>query len=187
MLVCIFVCAFGTRDRGCSVHPVFPAPSDFWATNEDANLGRITSRECETVSTVIASEAKQSMRRRKERMDCFASLAMTWRGRSALNTPHASITISLARTQSPLSSQIEHSSLATPRRTAVEIATCPRQCADALRSNFCRHAKRMVNPQVNVFTSARRRLQTVLQGRVRVLFHNDTSPCRCNRFASEPA
>jgi len=27
MLVCVFVCAFGTRDRGCSEHPVFPAPS----------------------------------------------------------------------------------------------------------------------------------------------------------------
>src|ERR1051325_4058294 len=27
MLVCIFVCANRTRDRGCSVHPVFPAPS----------------------------------------------------------------------------------------------------------------------------------------------------------------
>jgi hypothetical protein len=24
-----FSCAFGTRDRGCSAHPVFPAPSDF--------------------------------------------------------------------------------------------------------------------------------------------------------------
>jgi hypothetical protein len=29
-------------------------------------------------SAVIASEAKQSMSRHKERMDCFASLAMTW-------------------------------------------------------------------------------------------------------------
>src|SRR5438445_11810913 len=45
----------------------------------DANLGRITPRECETVSTVIASEAKQSMSRHKERMDCFAALAMTRR------------------------------------------------------------------------------------------------------------
>src|SRR6185436_15154811 len=33
----------------------------------------------------------------------------------------------------------------------------------------------------------RRRLQTVLQGRVRVRFHNDTSPRRCDRFAMEPA
>src|SRR5437764_5265323 len=28
MLVCSFVCANRTRDRGCSKHPVFPAPSD---------------------------------------------------------------------------------------------------------------------------------------------------------------
>src|SRR6185295_2312910 len=27
MLVCHFVCANRTRDRGCSKHPVFPAPS----------------------------------------------------------------------------------------------------------------------------------------------------------------
>src|SRR3954452_24301278 len=27
MLVCPFVCANRTRDRGCSKHPVFPAPS----------------------------------------------------------------------------------------------------------------------------------------------------------------
>ena len=29
MLVCVFLCAICTRDRGCSVHPVFPAPSVF--------------------------------------------------------------------------------------------------------------------------------------------------------------
>ena len=29
MLVCAFVCAYCTRDRGCSAHPVFPAPSVF--------------------------------------------------------------------------------------------------------------------------------------------------------------
>ena len=29
MIACIFFCANRTRDRGCSVHPVFPAPSDF--------------------------------------------------------------------------------------------------------------------------------------------------------------
>jgi hypothetical protein len=35
---------------------------------------------------------------------------------------------------------------ATHRSTAVELATCPRQCAVALQSNFCRHTHRMVNP-----------------------------------------
>jgi hypothetical protein len=29
MLVCSFVCANRTRDRGCSKHPVFPVPSIF--------------------------------------------------------------------------------------------------------------------------------------------------------------
>src|SRR5438270_8578243 len=40
MLVCTSACANRTRDRGCSVHPVFPAPSDFERANQDANLGR---------------------------------------------------------------------------------------------------------------------------------------------------
>jgi hypothetical protein len=39
MLVCSFVCANRTRDRGCSKHPVFPAPSISKRANEDANLG----------------------------------------------------------------------------------------------------------------------------------------------------
>jgi hypothetical protein len=39
MLVGVFVCAICSRDRGCSVHPAFPAPSDqegkavFWQTS----------------------------------------------------------------------------------------------------------------------------------------------------------
>ncbi|WP_212034187.1 hypothetical protein, partial [Bradyrhizobium sp. JYMT SZCCT0428] len=46
-----------------------------------AKLGRNASRECESMSAVIASEAKQSMAPRKERMDCFVAslLAMTER------------------------------------------------------------------------------------------------------------
>ena len=50
MLVCIFVCANRTRDRGCSKHPVFPVPSDKEGANEHANLGRSAPRECETIS-----------------------------------------------------------------------------------------------------------------------------------------
>ena len=30
MLVCTFLCALRTRDRGCSAHPVFPAPFISW-------------------------------------------------------------------------------------------------------------------------------------------------------------
>ena len=61
MLVCAIFCASCTRDRGCGAHPVFPAPSIQWEGKGDANLGRSAPRERETVSTVIASEAKQSI------------------------------------------------------------------------------------------------------------------------------
>ncbi|MEH2522309.1 hypothetical protein V1288_000218 [Bradyrhizobium sp. AZCC 2176] len=47
MLVCSFVCANRTRDRGCSKHPVFPAPSISKRANEDAHLGRDAPRERE--------------------------------------------------------------------------------------------------------------------------------------------
>jgi hypothetical protein len=41
MLVCAFLVRSCTRDRGCSVHPVFPAPSDFREGGKlRANLGR---------------------------------------------------------------------------------------------------------------------------------------------------
>src|SRR2546423_10137473 len=56
MLVCIFVCANRTRDRGCSKHPVFPAPSISTRANEDANLGRSVPREGETTSTSLRAQ-----------------------------------------------------------------------------------------------------------------------------------
>jgi len=57
MLVCILFCANRTRDRGCSEHPVFPAPSHFEGEDFPANLGRIVPREYEAVFAVIASGA----------------------------------------------------------------------------------------------------------------------------------
>src|SRR4051812_30266044 len=50
MLVCVFLNAFCTRDRGCSAHPAFPAPSCFLGVKIDAKLGRISPRECEVIS-----------------------------------------------------------------------------------------------------------------------------------------
>jgi hypothetical protein len=48
MLVCAFLCTHCTRDRGCSVHPAFPAPSVFGRRGQvHASLGRYASRECE--------------------------------------------------------------------------------------------------------------------------------------------
>jgi hypothetical protein len=51
MLVCVFYVYPCTRDRGCSAHPVFPAPSPFLGANEFAKLGRSVSRECGGIST----------------------------------------------------------------------------------------------------------------------------------------
>jgi hypothetical protein len=63
---------------------------------EMQNFGQIMPRDRETVSSVIASEAKQSIVPQQERMDCFAEpvigrrfaptrwLAMTWRERASL-------------------------------------------------------------------------------------------------------
>src|SRR5437588_9305603 len=43
-----------TRDRGCSAHPAFPAPSDFRRSRKLlANLGRNVPRECEHTSIVV--------------------------------------------------------------------------------------------------------------------------------------
>src|ERR1700738_3879362 len=45
MLVCVFFAQFCTRDRGCSAHPAFPAPSDFKARKFTQNLGRIAPQD----------------------------------------------------------------------------------------------------------------------------------------------
>jgi hypothetical protein len=50
MLVCAFLCTHCTRDRGCSVHPAFPAPSVFGRRGQvQASLGRYASREREVI------------------------------------------------------------------------------------------------------------------------------------------
>src|SRR5207247_3413326 len=56
MLVCAFFVRNCTRDRGCSAHPVFPAPSFSMRANEDANLGQFMSRDSEIMSAVVAVE-----------------------------------------------------------------------------------------------------------------------------------
>src|ERR1700675_955140 len=49
MLVCAFLCAYCTRDRGCSAPPAFPAPSDFRWCDVLENLARIGRRDREAV------------------------------------------------------------------------------------------------------------------------------------------
>jgi hypothetical protein len=43
-----FVCCFCTRDRGCGVHPVFPAPSSFLRANELQNSGESRRENAES-------------------------------------------------------------------------------------------------------------------------------------------
>jgi hypothetical protein len=67
MLVCVFLCALCTRDRGCSVHPAFPAPS-FPGGQRSCKTPGASRREnaamCLNWSAVIARSAatKQSIR-----------------------------------------------------------------------------------------------------------------------------
>src|SRR2546430_3860128 len=55
MLVCVYYCAFGTRDRGCSRHPAFPAPSVWRGPTNLQNLGR--NRAARTRTLVIPGRA----------------------------------------------------------------------------------------------------------------------------------
>ena len=82
MLVCVSSHNLCTRDRGCSAHPAFPAPS--------VSLGRkfsLTTRALRAAGmrrcVWLSLRAQRSNPpRRAESMDCFAALAMTWIGRA---------------------------------------------------------------------------------------------------------
>src|SRR5580698_7484968 len=88
MLVCAFFQSIKcTRDRGCSAHPVFPAPSHegrvrplFGGRDRICKPRAKACRENEKVClTVIArSEATKQSSLREASLDCFASLAMTF-------------------------------------------------------------------------------------------------------------
>ena len=63
MLVCSLLGTNRTRDRGCSAHPVFPAPSIEEGGKFPANLGRDAPRDRETISASSrTSEARSQMR-----------------------------------------------------------------------------------------------------------------------------
>src|SRR5439155_12540412 len=57
MLVCSFVCANRTRDRGCSKHPVFPAPSDFEEGKQRCKPRAQCAARSRTYIHVTASES----------------------------------------------------------------------------------------------------------------------------------
>ena len=50
MLVCSFVCANRTRDRGCSKHPVFPAPS----IREGGKIQKTSGRSCREIANAYS-------------------------------------------------------------------------------------------------------------------------------------
>src|SRR5260370_7522769 len=90
MLVCVFLCASCTRDRGCSAHPAFPAPSVFEGQCSCKTRAHRAARiRMYTISpdlklnhelqapSLRAQRSNPSRRITKERMDCFATLAMT--------------------------------------------------------------------------------------------------------------
>jgi hypothetical protein len=76
MLVCVFLCIFAHETAGAAStrRSLRPQKGGRIFNGSGALRGEgVESYLC----TVIASEAKQSISQGKERMDCFASLAMT--------------------------------------------------------------------------------------------------------------
>src|ERR1700724_2537957 len=55
MLVCVSFAQFCTRDRGCSAHPVFPAPSDWRVRKLLAKLGQNMRRDREVMHSAPPS------------------------------------------------------------------------------------------------------------------------------------
>ncbi len=52
----VFMCANRTRDRGCSMHPVFPAPSDFVRANEMQTSDKTCRENADAYSLVVTRE-----------------------------------------------------------------------------------------------------------------------------------
>src|SRR5215213_8242556 len=81
MLVCSFVSANRTRDRGCSKHPVFPAPSVFRRASEMKSSGSSCREIARSYSVVIVREGGRSSIPETAVMESI--------GRGVLDPPHA--------------------------------------------------------------------------------------------------
>ena len=74
MLVCVFFCASCTRDRGCSAHPAFPAPSH--REGQRPNLGHSCRENAKP--RLFPRHCEEPLRRSnpflllRGSMDCFA-------------------------------------------------------------------------------------------------------------------
>src|SRR3954467_14854928 len=78
MLVCALCCARCTRDRGCSAHPVFPAPSNFSGARQTKSKAR--AHRAARISFVVLAKARtHTLRPIDKRMlrDTFFQQQMT--------------------------------------------------------------------------------------------------------------
>src|SRR6266536_3294005 len=91
MLVCAFFCATCTRDRGCSVHPAFPAPSLLRGRQRFAKLGQNMPRERECMFPRHCERSEAIQPSACSDMDCFVAslLAMTAEGCLKIESEHA--------------------------------------------------------------------------------------------------
>src|SRR5258708_5243597 len=70
MLVCVFFCAACTRDRGCSAHPVFPAPSALYEGGNDKSSGGSRRENADAYPhRCLTIESEVSPRHCEERSD----------------------------------------------------------------------------------------------------------------------
>src|SRR6266436_3146293 len=93
MLVCDFRSAFCTRDRGCSAHPAFPAPSNL--RDDDTQTSGVSRRENADVYPLFdiriealdpslpRSEATKQSTLRMTAMDCFRLRSLSYGGQVA--------------------------------------------------------------------------------------------------------
>ena len=86
-LPCMLVCRFCLRKSHARPRvqqaPGLPCALCFQGATKMQTSGDQRRENAKLYPAVIASAAKQSMSRHKERVDCFAALAMTWRERSS--------------------------------------------------------------------------------------------------------
>jgi hypothetical protein len=94
MLVCVFLCASCTRDRGCSKHPAFPAPSVFGRTFLE-RLGRFLRRG--VVKSCLELDHRHC-EERKRRSNPFFHFVARWIASRSLSSGAHSRTRWLATT-----------------------------------------------------------------------------------------
>jgi hypothetical protein len=79
-----FCLCYRTRDRGCSAHPAFPAPSVFEGETKAIARAFRAARTQNYIRVIVCNKrgafvhesgAKQSIAPQKERMDCFVASA----------------------------------------------------------------------------------------------------------------